>query len=264
MVVHWMPSPNPRAVVPSNPDKILIQSVLEQDRVWSAYALADLDPEHDGYCAWYVKDDAVLLRYEGLQPPILFAQGPGDIILTLCAQLAPQTYQISFPVEVLESLAEKMGLSSRIPMLRMQRIKPIGASTSGTELSRLTAQDLPAIEQLYHRHPDAPDGYHPRQVELGPFVGAWDHGTLVATAGIHVLSIPHSVAAIGNVFTHPDWRKRGFARACTRSVLLELERLHIATVVLNVAQGNIAATRLYQDLGFQIYRPFFEGLLQIP
>ena len=249
--------------MPSTHPKEGIQTILERDRIWSAYALADLDPEYDELAEWYVQDDAVLLRYEGLQPPILFATGPGDTILRLCRNLPAQAYQISFPVDVLETLIGSIKINKQIPMLRMSRVDHAPKPISDVDLRRLTDRDSNAIDQLYRGHCDAPDSFHPGQLELGPFFGVWDSGVLVATAGIHVLSKTYGVAAVGNVFTHPVFRKRGLARACSQSVLLELENLGIATIVLNVAQDNRASIQLYQSLGFSIHCSFYEGLIFI-
>jgi predicted GNAT family acetyltransferase len=109
----------------------------------------------------------------------------------------------------------------------------------------------------------APDGYHPRQITIGPFIGAWESNTLIATAGVHVLSKSQGIAAIGNVFTHPDWRRRGVARACLLSLLDKLEPYSPQIVVLNVEQENLAAIRLYQSIGFKIHCQFNEGLILI-
>lgn len=243
--------------------KEAIRTILEHDVVWAAYALADLDPEHDEFTQWYMEDDAVLLRYEGLDPPILFATGPGDTILRLCRNLDPQAYQISFPEDILRSLEGTITIDTQIPMLRMNRVDHALTSKSDFDLRRLTDRDSIAIEQLYRGHRDAPDGFHPRQLDPGPFFGIWNSGELVATAGVHVVSKTFSVAAVGNIFTQPAFRKRGYAQACTQSVLLELENLGITTIVLNVAFENHAAIELYQRLGFSIHCSFYEGLITI-
>ena len=43
-------------------------------------------------------------------------------------------------------------------------------------------------------------------------------GALVAVAGTHLVSDTYGVAAIGNVFTHPDYRGRGYATLATGAV----------------------------------------------
>ena len=54
--------------------------ILETDRFWSAYALADLDPRMDRHCEWLFDENALILIYKGLSPPLLFFQGePGEL-----------------------------------------------------------------------------------------------------------------------------------------------------------------------------------------
>jgi ribosomal protein S18 acetylase RimI-like enzyme len=71
------------------------------------------------------------------------------------------------------------------------------------------------------------------------------------------------MAAIGNVYTHPDWRRRGLAQACTASLLSILLSKGVATIVLNVGQNNQAALALYERMGFKIHCPFYEGNILI-
>src|SRR5262245_30891588 len=50
-----------------------IQTLLDEDRGWSAYAIGDLSPEHVQHCSWYVSEGrppAVVLLYRGFTPPI--------------------------------------------------------------------------------------------------------------------------------------------------------------------------------------------------
>jgi ribosomal protein S18 acetylase RimI-like enzyme len=240
-----------------------VLSILEADRIWSAYALADLEPDHQPYSNWYLNAEGLLLRYRGLEPPILFAMGDAERLKSLLAHIPGGSYQISFPESVLASMPANITILDKIPMWRMWiGLGPITQST-GIEVSLLGADDLEAIEQLYEGRPDAPDGFHPRQLGLGPFRGVWREGSLVATAGIHVLSTQQSIAAIGNIYTHPDWRGKGFAKACTISILSKLYQTGLATAVLNVEQANQKAIQLYSSLGFKFHASFFEGTIHI-
>lgn len=242
-------------------DQIL--AILHQDRIWSAYALADLEPEHDMYSHWHVSGKSVLLCYTGLEPPILFAHGEVAQLQSLLETIQPGEYQISFPQDFLQSLPASASILHQIPMWRMHfKHSPI---TQGTEIEvhRLGVEDLPHIEHLYNGQPDAPDGYHSRQLGMGPFVGVWESETLVATAGIHVFSENLSVAAIGNVYTHPNWRRKGFAQACTTKLLSILRSKGVATIVINVGQKNLAAVALYEKMDFKVHCPFYEGNILI-
>lgn len=56
---------------------------------------------------------------------------------------------------------------------------------------------------------------------------------------------------IVNVATHPDYRRRGYARAVL-DALLEKARLDgIVTLTLEVRESNVAAQALYASLGFE-------------
>jgi ribosomal protein S18 acetylase RimI-like enzyme len=245
------------------PDKGRLQSILERDRIWSAYALADLDAEHDAYADWYIGRESVLLRYTGLFPPILFAHGAVVEITPLLDQIPPGEYQISFPTKLLPLPSARAKVLKHVPMWRMNHEAQTEVPHTATLAQRLSKEDLPEIERLYKGQPDAPDGFHPRQIELGPFVGVKESGELVATAGVHVLSQNQSIATIGNVFTHPRWRGKGYGKSCIELMLNELSLRGIETIVLNVEQENKTAIRLYQNLGFHQYCPFFEGLITI-
>ena len=125
---------------------------------------------------------------------------------------------------------------------------------------RLTGENLDEVNALFADHADCPDSFHPRQLEEGPFYGAYHRGELVAVAGIHVLDENTSMAAVGNVFTDPEHREQGFGRVASVELLRELIGMGIQTIVLNVAQENRAAVHLYEDLGFQPHCEYYEGL----
>ena len=101
--------------------------------------------------------------------------------------------------------------------------------------------------------------FSPAQVKLGVFYGVLHTGALAAVAGTHLVSERTGMAAIGNVFTHPDYRGRGYATLATAAVAGALRRRGIRTVVLNVAQDNAPALHVYEKLGFARYCPFWEG-----
>lgn len=242
--------------------KECILSILEGDRIWSAYALADLDPEHDPFSEWHVAGNSVLLCYAGLEPPILFAYGEVAHLRSLLEKIPSGEYQISFPQDLHQCLPSRASILQQVPMWRMWFKHTQITQQMEIEVQRLGVEDISHIDNLYKGKHDAPDSFHPRQLEMGPFVGVWESKSLVATAGVHVLSESRSVAAIGNIYTHSDWRRRGFAGACTASLLSILITKGIETLVLNVGQKNQAAVALYEKMGFKIHCPFYEGNLQ--
>lgn len=58
---------------------------------------------------------------------------------------------------------------------------------------------------------------------------------------------------IGNVCTHPDYRRRGAARAVLEELFLRCQKLGIQQIFLEVSSTNIAAIELYKVLGFEQY-----------
>ncbi len=124
---------------------------------------------------------------------------------------------------------------------------------------RITPADLPALNALYAAE-EGPDAFAPFQVEQGVFYGVEVDGRLAAAAGTHLVAPGEGIAAVGNVYTAPPFRGRGLAQACTSAVTAHLFALGVRDVVLNVAQGNDAAIRAYERLGFQTVCPFWEGI----
>jgi ribosomal protein S18 acetylase RimI-like enzyme len=123
-------------------------------------------------------------------------------------------------------------------------------------LTRLHADGLPAGE--------APDFFAPYMVEQGVFYGIYEGDELVAAAGTHLVAPAEGVAAVGNVYTRRDRRRRGLATQVTGAVTAELLRCMPpgALVALNVMQANTAAVTVYERLGFSRYCGFYEGLAE--
>lgn len=82
---------------------------------------------------------------------------------------------------------------------------------------------------------------------------------LIAVAGTHLVSSTYGVAAVGNVFTHPDYRGRGYGAAATSAVVTELLAHGIRDIVLNVGEDNAPALHPYERLGFELHCRFTEG-----
>jgi GNAT superfamily N-acetyltransferase len=242
-------------------DKFQILAHLETDRLYAAYAVGDLEPEQFVHCEWFgAQQDgqlrALALYYKGLGFPIVFLMGKADGLQAifedvLCIEQAFFTCR-----------QEHLGIMQNFykweptPMWRMvlqvDRFRPVGG-----DCIPLTLDHGEHLKALYaHGKGNA---FDPKQVPGGAFHGAFENGRLVAAAGTHLISPTYGVAAVGNVFTHPDFRGRGCATAATSAVLTELLARGIRDIVLNVNQKNETAIRIYERLGFERYCPFFEG-----
>ena len=99
-------------------------------------------------------------------------------------------------------------------------------------------------------------------VSHNAFVGVWDevHETLIAAAGVHVLSEHQRIAAIGSVYVRPDCRGRGLGTQVTVGVLDRLQN-RVDTVGLNVSRDNTPARKIYERLGFDRVLDFEEAEL---
>jgi predicted GNAT family acetyltransferase len=78
-------------------------------------------------------------------------------------------------------------------------------------------------------------------------------------AGTHLVAQDWGVAAVGNIYVHPDWRGRGYGALVSSAVTAELLQRGLL-VVLNVDQNNPVAINLYRQLGFAVHCPFVEGI----
>jgi GNAT superfamily N-acetyltransferase len=120
--------------------------------------------------------------------------------------------------------------------------------------------DLADLEALFATDAVSGDFFHPGLLDTGLYVGRREAGALVAVAGIHVIDEEYGVAALGNIATHPDHRRRGLGRSLTATLCHRL-LARVTTVGLNVREANEAARGLYAGLGFRTVLPYEEAEL---
>ena len=245
----------------SSPTTEKIRLILEQDRLWTAYALADLDPVYAEGANWFVEANAAILFYQALQPPVLFIYGPSDAISRLITKVPQGPVQFMVREHSREALMQRLAISREVEMWRMaldpKQFKPIPVNAN---CRRLGPADLAPVDKLIEGQPDQPDAFSSFQLKHGVFYGQWQDSALVAMAGTHVLSKSLDVAAVGNVFTHPDYRGHGYGRKVSAAVVADLLNQGLGTIVLNVAQNNEAALKIYSDLGFWPVYGYYEGV----
>ena len=154
------------------------------------------------------------------------------------------------------------------PMRRMVLADPQAAVRGGVRAAvgqtiapiRLTGACTPDVLQLLaHGGPFAPDAFSPLQIESGVFFGRYAGEELLAVGGTHIVDFTAGVAAIGNMYTHPAYRRRGYSAAILRAIVRELLERGVTTIVLNVDQRNPGAEALYLAHGFVVHVPYLEG-----
>lgn len=255
--------------MPRLTDRDRIRALLRADPVWSVYALGDLAPGFFEKTDWFASDgarQALVMVYRGFDVPVLFAIGADedvDPLLDEAGELA-RVYPHLRP-GVLGLLGRRGFEIRESPAMWRMRLPLDGyraAPTGGAR--RLAAADLPVLEKLYAdgaAHGESPHFFLPSMVTEGAFFGLEEGGELVSAAGTHIVSAAESVAAIGNVYTRRDRRGRGLAAKTTSAVVDELRRLGIPVIILNVAQANAPAVRVYERLGFVRHCEYHEGLV---
>ena len=256
----------------SSPDLAQIRRILNQDPVWAAYAIADLQPGFAPYCHWArgasADGEGVVLLFTALDLPLLLTIGAGAAVGEALTKLPlPPKVYISTRKEHFGQLAEHYSFSEPLAgtvvnaMYRMgwQQADHFAASEQAI---RLGPADAPRIQALYtFGGPYTPDAFDPYQLDDGIFFGInGEDGTLVAVGGTHIVDWQGGIAAIGNMYTHPAHRGQGHARAVLGAIVATLQTGGISNIVLNVNQENQTARRLYEQYGFAIHCPFLEGV----
>ncbi|MEZ4767615.1 MAG: GNAT family N-acetyltransferase [Caldilineales bacterium] len=255
-------------------DKREIYAFLQRDPVYAAYAIGDLEPEMFADCTWFLAGrgasaSALALVYRGLEPTVLLTMGDPDAVADVLSaiRLPDQAYMVAQcrHRRVFERFYDFSGDRVR-PMVRMtvssDAFRPSQSRLKEGRLRRLEPDDMPAIEMLYgHGGPHTPDAFHPRQMHDGAFFGVFapESDDLLAVAGTHLIAPNWGVGAVGNIYTHPAWRRRGLASLLTSAVTAELLQRGLL-VVLNVDQANAAAIRIYESLGYRTHCPYIEGI----
>ena len=96
-----------------------------------------------------------------------------------------------------------------------------------------------------------PGPFGPRTIALGEYFGCYEAQRLVAMAGERMYA--GTFREISGVCTHPDFQGRGLARR----LMLKLIRRQMQrneTPFLHVMRDNSIARRLYERMGFRVYR----------
>jgi len=296
-------------------DTGVIAGLLAVDPVWSAYALADLQPAMAPYCRWLVHTNgtanAVALVFDGLETPALFTEGdppaleavlagadlPARVYLTVREEHVPVVYRRFDHHDrrhmwrmvlagargegriatdgTLDAEAQRRGESAEKNEEQVQAVgssllrEPLSLRASASEISvsarRLTAADVPSVRALLaHGGSFAPDAFAEYQVTQGVFFGVEDGaGGLAAVGGTHIVDYTSGVAAIGNMYTRPDCRGRGYGGAVLTAIVDEVRANGATTIVLNVDQRNTGARRLYEHHGFTVHCPYIEGVATV-
>lgn len=251
-------------------NKKLLAEYFRRDPFLHLYSLGDLDnffwskTTYYGVLTGKFVEKVVLVYRGGEMPVLLVLSQPGQIekeYINQLVQLLPdQMYaHLSPGLETLFardfSIQEygdhyKMSLENPDPIFH----------TSTKNTIPLTKDDLPDINSLYQlSYPD--NAFDPRMLLTGQYFAYRKGGRLISIAGVHVYSATYRVAALGNITTHPEFRKQGYGRAVTARLCQNLLN-GVDYIGLNVKCDNPSALSLYESLGFLISAKYGEFSLK--
>ena len=244
-------------------DRAMLRSFLEQDRLYAAYAICDLEEREFARTRWGMAWDgdapiALVLEYTGPTPQPLFVMGRTDgIEVVLRDLIRPRIAFVAAPAQVLPAIESAYRVDPGPVMVRMwvdrAQFRPYPAT-----VQRLLPVEIGDLNRLYQL--GFASWLPASTIVEGVYYGMRVNGQLVAAAGTHVISRGARLAVVGNVLTHTDFRGRGFATAVTGAVTAELLRT-CDQVVLNVRADNPPALNAYRRLGFSEHVRFEERLV---
>ncbi|MCY4410291.1 MAG: GNAT family N-acetyltransferase [Caldilineaceae bacterium] len=266
-----------------------VKGILAQDPVWAAYAIADLRPDLAPFCRWTVAPDAsgLALLFTGLEPPILLTAGSSEGVAAALNDAAlPEEIFLSVRESHIPAVQQHYARVERHEMLRMALAPGQQVPEPTVPTVTLSTADELRLQSLYqHGGEFAPDAFITSQLHDGFFFGIEDRrGHLAAAGGTHIAYrrknatspglqkshrqksdsidciLAQGVAAIGNIYSRPDCRGRGFGTAVTARITQALQADGYNFIVLNVSKQNLVAQSIYEKLGFARHCLFVEGV----
>ena len=225
---------------------------LEQERVYSAAAIAHLEPTFSEVSKWFVavnhESFALCLISKSMSPSYIFTLGKVSTLdCVLSSTALPNEAFITCQPHHLDNIKRYYDIEWQWSMKRMvatrESFKPMAE-----EAIRLRPAQVNELNRLYKEH--SSNVFSARQIRRGVYYGIWRDGQLVAVAGTHLISPTYGIAYVGNVLTHPAYRNQGLATICTSAVTTDLLD-YCTEVVLNVEPQNRPAVQAYASLGYK-------------
>ena len=252
-----------RLVTETTTDRDLIKAILDRDRIFSAYALADLEDRETGRSRWGIAragDEVVslVLEYGGPSPQPLFVTGRDDGIEAILRDvIKPSIAYVACLPSSVRAVESRYRLENGPQMVRMWVDRETFRPAFDPGVEPLAPGDAGELNRLYRL--GFGSWLPPQAISEGIYRGIRVNGRLVAAAGTHVIGRRAKIAVVGNVLTQPEFRGRGYAQATTAAVTAHLLEF-CDHVVLNVRSDNPPALNAYRRLGYAEHVRFEERL----
>ena len=198
------------------------------------------------------------MEYRGISPQPLFVMGDSvGISAILRDVIRPRVAFLAAKLEAVPGVRDHYRVEAPAPMVRMVVDRASFRPEPG-DVVRLDRGDTQHLNRLYQL---GITSYLPEQaVATGIYYGVRRSTRLIAAAGTHVISPQRDIAAVGNVYTHREYRGQGLAKVVTSAVTADLLE-QCKTVVLNVRADNPPALAAYRALGYREHLEFEERLI---
>jgi ribosomal protein S18 acetylase RimI-like enzyme len=252
-----------RIVAEATTDREVIRSFLDRDRIFAAYALADLEDRDTGRARWgiaHAGDEVVslVLEYGGPAPQPLFVAGRDDGVEAILRDvIRPSIAYVACLPANQAAVERRYRLEPGPQMVRMWVDTSMFRPVFDPGVERLVPTDAGELNRLYRL--GFGSWLPPQAIADGVYYGIRVNGRLVAAAGTHVIGRRAGIAVVGNVLTQPEFRGRGYAQATTAAVTARLLEF-CNHVVLNVRSDNPPALNAYRRLGYAEHVRFEERL----
>ena len=233
-----------------------VRAWLAVDRPFSAYALGHLEGGLLEYARFWVAEGrgsgagGLVMHASALGQSMVTVGDPEAIAAIVSVHPGPRaTYLTTAAHEHMDALREAYTAGNVLAMRRMSVTRGEFAPVHGLT-RRLRGRDAGRVNWLYSIE-GGRGRYYPDAIEHAIYYGVVDGDLLVAVAGTHIVAPNEGVAVVGNVFTHPEYRGRGYAERVTSAVTAELFERGCGEVILTVDPQNTPAVAAYTHLGFR-------------
>jgi ribosomal protein S18 acetylase RimI-like enzyme len=253
-------------------DRREIEKCLRTEALLHLYELGDLDDDAWPFTSWYGLRNgaaltAVTLLYTRPSLPVVLALGEANreqvrALVRAAMELLPARFYAHLSPRLEMVLAERYRLESRGQHLKMALMRLDSMRDADTGRAEpMSPADAADAQHLYE---DSYPGhwFEADELESKPYFGVRSNGRLVSIAGVHAYSERYGVAALGNVATHPAYRRQGLGRAATAALCQFLSE-RVEHIGLNVKSTNEAAMRCYESLGFERVASYGEYVAQV-
>jgi ribosomal protein S18 acetylase RimI-like enzyme len=237
-------------------NKACVTEKLKTDVIKHVFAIYDLqnEPQHTKVHVAYEGSNikGYVLTYTGVDPPSVILECEERIVGSLL-QHAPQDYFVLHARQDLLTAVMKRFPNAKHYVEDWMLVKRGEARLlKSNSVRRLSLEkDATRLADLLLSRRDRPKGTLEKYAEWMrrmPLYGVFRRGRLVSYAGSFIQL--QQVWLIGGVYTHPEYRNKGYATLATSAITEEaLKRAESAA--LFARSDNYPAIRAYQKIGYK-------------